>query len=66
VSNLTYGAGLAVAWIGFVRQMGKSPLMAGQWKAFLAFYAGALLHARQCSSLVHQLPLRDTPCWAVL
>ena len=45
VSNLTYGAGLAVAWIGFVRQMGKSPLMAGQWKAFLAFYAGAVLHA---------------------
>ncbi len=40
VSNLTYGTGLAVAWIAFVRQVGKSPLMAGQWKAFLAFYAG--------------------------
>ncbi len=31
---------MAVAWIGFVRQFGKSPLMPGQWKAFLAFYAG--------------------------
>ncbi|BDA41122.1 hypothetical protein COCOBI_01-7770 [Coccomyxa sp. Obi] len=40
VSNLTYGTGLAVAWIAFVGQVGKSPLMAGQWKAFLAFYAG--------------------------
>lgn len=46
VSNLTYGAGLAVAWIAFVRQVGKSPLMAGQWKAFLAFYAGASLPAQ--------------------
>ena len=41
VSNITYGAGLAVAWIGFVRQTGSSPLMAGQWAKFLAFYAGA-------------------------
>jgi hypothetical protein len=42
VSNATYGTGLAVAWIAFVRQVGRSPLMAGQWKAFLAFYAGML------------------------
>lgn len=31
---------MAVAWIGFVRQFQKSPLMPGQWQAFLAFYAG--------------------------
>ena len=31
---------MAVAWVGFVQQFGKSPLMPGQWKAFLAFYAG--------------------------
>ncbi len=40
ISNVTYGGGLAVAWIAFVRQFHKSPLMAGQWKAFVAFYAG--------------------------
>ena len=43
VSNVTYGTGLAVSWIGFVRQFGKSPFMPGQWKAFLAFYAGEYL-----------------------
>lgn len=31
---------MAVAWIAFVKQKGLSPLMPGQWKAFLAFYAG--------------------------
>lgn len=66
VSNLTYGTGLAVAWIAFVRQVGKSPLMAGQWKAFLAFYAGGAsdilsvtfpaLPCRHCSAIV-QLPI---------
>ncbi|CAL5227487.1 g10466 [Coccomyxa viridis] len=40
ISNVTYGGGLAVAWIAFVRQFNKSPLEAGQWKAFVAFYAG--------------------------
>lgn len=40
ISNVTYGGGMAVAWIAFVRQFHKSPLMPGQWKAFLAFYAG--------------------------
>ena len=43
VSNATYGTGLAVSWVAFVRQCGKSPLMAGQWKPFLAFYAGRTL-----------------------
>lgn len=41
VSNATYGTGMAVSWVAFVRQSGKSPLMPGQWKPFLAFYAGA-------------------------
>ena len=33
---------MAVAWICFVKQKGLSPLMPGQWKAFLAYYAGML------------------------
>ena len=32
ISNVTYGGGMAVAWIAFVKQMGRSPLMPGQWK----------------------------------
>jgi hypothetical protein len=40
VSNVTYGGGMAVAWIYFVKHKGLSPLMPGQWKAFLAYYAG--------------------------
>lgn len=40
VSNVTYGGGMAVSWIAFLKQKGLSPLMPGQWKAFLAFYAG--------------------------
>ncbi|DBA71282.1 TPA: hypothetical protein ACH3X2_011099 [Trebouxia sp. C0005] len=40
VSNVTYGTGLAISWITFVRQTGKSPLMANQWKPFLALYGG--------------------------
>ena len=43
VSNITYGGGLAVSWIAFVKQTGLSPLMPGQWTKFLAFYAGARL-----------------------
>ena len=33
---------MAVAWIAFVKQKGLSPLMPGQWKAYLAFYAGEM------------------------
>lgn len=40
VSNVTYGGGLAVSWIAFVRQKGLSPLAPGAWPTFLAFYAG--------------------------
>ena len=43
ISNVTYGGGLAVAWVAFVRQFSKSPLMPGQWKAFVAFYAGDVI-----------------------
>ena len=38
VSNVTYGAGLAVSWIGFVRTKAASPLAPGQWPAFMAYY----------------------------
>lgn len=40
VSNATYGTGMAVSWVAFVKQYGVSPLMPGQWKAFMAWYAG--------------------------
>jgi hypothetical protein len=40
VSNVTYGAAMTIAWITFVQQKGISPLAAGQWPTFLAFYAG--------------------------
>ncbi|KXZ42942.1 hypothetical protein GPECTOR_110g235 [Gonium pectorale] len=40
ISNVTYGICLGIAWLGFVKATGKSPLAAGQWPAFLAFYAG--------------------------
>ena len=49
ISNLTYGAGLAVSWIAFVKQKGCSPLQAGQWPVFLAFYAGPHAHAVTCT-----------------
>lgn len=32
--------GMAVTWVIFVKQRGVSPLAAGQWGAYLAFYAG--------------------------
>lgn len=31
---------MAVTWVLFVKQRGVSPLAAGQWGAYLAFYAG--------------------------
>ena len=55
ISNVTYGGGLAIAWIAFVRQFAKSPLMAGQWKAFLAFYAGDSI-ASICSCTHVRMP----------
>ena len=41
--NSLLPTGMAVSWIAFARRTGKSPLMAGQWKPFLTFFAGALL-----------------------
>lgn len=32
--------GMAVTWVLFVKQRGVSPLAAGQWGPYLAFYAG--------------------------
>ena len=39
VSNVTYGGGMAVSWVGFVKKFGVSPLASGQWPKFLAFYS---------------------------
>jgi len=40
ISNLNYGTCLGVAWLAFVKQYGVAPTAPGQWKVFLAFYAG--------------------------
>ena len=55
ISNVTYGGGLAVAWITYVQQFSKSPLMPGQWKAFVAFYAGDFIASACSYKYVHML-----------
>ena len=40
VSNVSYITCVILAWIGHGRMYGKSPLAAGQWKAFLLIYSG--------------------------
>ncbi|KAF6266308.1 hypothetical protein COO60DRAFT_1291752 [Scenedesmus sp. NREL 46B-D3] len=40
ISNLNYGTALGAAWIAFVKKYGVAPTAPGQWKVFLAFYAG--------------------------
>ena len=40
VSNMSYSVTVSLAWYIFSRQTGKSPLAPGQWKGFLAVYAG--------------------------
>ena len=45
------GTGLAVSWIAFVQQRHVSPLAAGQWQAFLAFYAGTRLCCKASTDL---------------
>lgn len=40
VSNMSYVISISVAWFIFSKQTGKSPLAPGQWKSFLAVYAG--------------------------
>jgi hypothetical protein len=49
---------MAVAWIYFVKQKGLSPLMPGQWKAFLAYYAGML---GEINSDPHQVHAAGSP-----
>eukprot|EP01023_Acetabularia_acetabulum_P016140 TRINITY_DN17969_c0_g2_i2.p1 TRINITY_DN17969_c0_g2~~TRINITY_DN17969_c0_g2_i2.p1 ORF type:complete len:220 (-),score=16.13 TRINITY_DN17969_c0_g2_i2:219-878(-) len=39
-SNVTYGIGVIVSWITYVRQTGVCPLAPGHWQGFLAVYAG--------------------------
>jgi hypothetical protein len=40
VSNMSYSVSVSVAWYIFSKQTGLSPLAPGQWKKFLAVYAG--------------------------
>ncbi|KAL7568401.1 hypothetical protein ACA910_012120 [Epithemia clementina (nom. ined.)] len=40
VSNMSYCICVSIAWYIFARQTGLSPLAPGQWKKFLAVYAG--------------------------
>ena len=39
ISNITYGGGMAVTWVAFVKQYGLSPLAQGAWTRYLAFYS---------------------------
>jgi len=40
VSNMSYAVTLSLSWYGFSKKSGLSPLAPGQWKPFLAVYAG--------------------------
>lgn len=40
VSNMSYSVSVSLAWYGFSKKTGLSPLAPGQWKPFLAVYAG--------------------------
>lgn len=40
VSNMSYAVALSLSWYGFTAKTGLSPLAPGQWKPFLAVYAG--------------------------
>ena len=39
ISNISYGGGMAVAWVAFVKKFGTSPLASGEWKHFLLFFS---------------------------
>lgn len=39
VSNMSYSVTVSLAWFGFSKKTGLSPLAPGQWKPFLAVYA---------------------------
>lgn len=40
VSNMSYCVSVSLAWYGFTKKTGLSPLAPGQWPKFLAVYAG--------------------------
>merc|ERR1712232_893598 len=40
VSNMSYSVTVSLAWFGFSKTTGLSPLAPEQWKPFLAVYAG--------------------------
>jgi len=40
VSNMNYSISVSLAWFGFTKKTGLSPLAPGQWKPFLLVYSG--------------------------
>lgn len=63
VSNVTYGGGMAVSWVGFVKKFGTSPLAAGQWPKFLAFYSAFWMAQNFVRPLRFSLALAMAPAF---
>jgi len=63
VSNVTYGGGMAVSWVGFVKKFGVSPLASGQWPKFLAFYSAFWMAQNFVRPLRFSLALAMAPAF---
>jgi len=63
VSNVTYGGGMAVSWVGFVKKFGVSPLAQGQWPKFLAFYSAFWMAQNFVRPLRFSLALAMAPAF---
>lgn len=63
VSNITYGGGMAVSWVGFVKKFGVSPLASGQWPKFLAFYSAFWMAQNFIRPLRFSLALAMAPAF---
>lgn len=63
VSNITYGGGMAVSWVGFVKKFGVSPLATGQWPKFLAFYSAFWMAQNFVRPLRFSLALAMAPAF---
>ena len=63
VSNITYGGGMAVSWVGFVKKFGVSPLATGQWPKFLAFYSAFWMAQNFIRPLRFSLALAMAPAF---
>ena len=63
VSNITYGGGMAVSWVGFVKKFGTSPLASGQWPKFLAFYSAFWMAQNFVRPLRFSLALAMAPAF---